>query len=242
MRNNCTQALALSVIGTAMLMLTSCAPLRPKATPRDEIIRDMQHDVQVRPDGSLIVKETIAIRTEGVLFKRGIWRNMYADRIGPHGTERLVFQLLDVSRDGENAPHEIRTESGGPRLYIGDDTPLPPGEHTFVIEFRVASWVDVHEEASELAWSLTDAGWPVPIETASATFVLPLNALPAVEQAQGADGPVSAGTKNLDIWVERGRFVRAQSRKRIPPGRILKVSVEWRSGPSSAPEYEENAR
>ncbi len=75
----------------------SCLLLSPLALPQAtppaaEEILDYHSDIRVQPDASLLVRETISVRSSGQLIKHGIYRDFptrYRDRLG----EQLCGQL-----------------------------------------------------------------------------------------------------------------------------------------------------
>ena len=71
------------------------------AARAEERILDFASHVQVRPDASLEVAETIAVTAEGNRIRHGIFRDFptrYRDRDGRE--RRVGFRVLAVTRDG----------------------------------------------------------------------------------------------------------------------------------------------
>ncbi|MCW8944754.1 MAG: DUF2207 domain-containing protein, partial [Sedimenticola sp.] len=71
-----------------------------------EAILDYFSDIQVQQDASMVVEESIQVRAEGNIIKRGIFRDFptdYSDRLGTR--YRVDFELLEVRRDGNPEPY-----------------------------------------------------------------------------------------------------------------------------------------
>ena len=67
------------------------------AVVADERILDYQSDIMIRADGSMLVTETIQVRSEGQKIRRGIYRDFptqYTDRLG--NRYKVGFNMLDV--------------------------------------------------------------------------------------------------------------------------------------------------
>jgi Predicted membrane protein (DUF2207) len=84
---------------TALLAL-ALAALPAAVTRADERILAWESDIQVRPDSTLEVTETLRMRAEGERIRRGIYRDFptrYTDRRGA----RVVtgFDVQGVTRD-----------------------------------------------------------------------------------------------------------------------------------------------
>ena len=90
----------------------------------EEILR-FHSDIHVQPDSSMQVVETILVRAEGGLMKRGIYRDFptdYRDRL--NNRIRVGFEVQSVVRDGVSEPFFIERQSNGVRVYIGNKNKL----------------------------------------------------------------------------------------------------------------------
>ena len=110
----------------------------PQATPPvAEEILDYHSDIRVQQDTSLLVQETIRVRSSGQLIKHGIYRDFptrYQDRLG----NRYVvnFQVLEARRDGQPESFHLKDVSNGERIYVGNENVLlSPGEYTYTLRY-----------------------------------------------------------------------------------------------------------
>ena len=141
----------------------------------DERILDYHSDIQILPDTSIEVHETIRVRSEGRSIRHGIFRDFpttYTDRVG--NPYRVGFELVDVRRDGQPEPYTQDGLSNGVRIKIGSaSTVLPPGEYIYEITYRAQRELGFFDGFDELYWNVTGIGWIFPIDKASATVTLP---------------------------------------------------------------------
>jgi len=73
-----------------------------------ETILDFHSEIQVLPDASLRVTETIRVRAEGQEIRRGIYRDFPTDYRDHRGNRyRVGFDLISVERDGTDRQNPI---------------------------------------------------------------------------------------------------------------------------------------
>jgi uncharacterized protein (TIGR04222 family) len=157
----------------------------------DERILDYFSDIDIHPDRSMTVVETIRVRAEGDQIRRGIYRDfptIYRDNYG----NRLVvdFEVLGVSRNGDPEPWFVNRRLNGARVYAGDaNRRIESGEHEYRIEYRTDWQLGFFETHDELYWNVNGNGWSFPVDAIGARIRLP--------DAIGADNMTIEG------WVGR---------------------------------------
>ncbi|HEY0165203.1 MAG TPA: DUF2207 domain-containing protein, partial [Sphingomicrobium sp.] len=158
-----------------MAVLAAVLLAVPSAATADERITRFVSDVQVRPDSSLDVTETIDVIGEGKQIRRGIFRDFPTRYKGRAGAQvRVGFTLGQVTRDGVSEPAAIEPISNGVRVRIGDaDKLLEHGQHRYVIRYRTTRQIGRFADYDELYWNATGTGWAFPIDLAEATITLP---------------------------------------------------------------------
>ncbi|HMB39229.1 MAG TPA: DUF2207 domain-containing protein [Wenzhouxiangellaceae bacterium] len=141
----------------------------------EERINRFASEIDIRPDGSLVVVETIDVQAEGQDIQRGIYRDfptVYRDALGNRVT--VPFEVAAVTRDGNAEPWHTENVTGGTRLYIGDaNTYLDPGEYSYRIEYTTDRQLGHFAEHDELYWNVTGNDWAFPIDRVEATVQLP---------------------------------------------------------------------
>ncbi|MEZ5660821.1 MAG: DUF2207 domain-containing protein [Burkholderiaceae bacterium] len=149
----------------------------------EEVIESFDSRVEVQADGDYIVTETITVRAEGLMIKRGIYRDFPTYTRLESGLIRSVgFSVEDIMRDGRDEPWHTERIEGGERIYIGDaDVYLDPGTYRYEIRYRTSGQLGHHDEFDEVYWNATGDRWAFPIEKARATIVLPPGAKPIRE-------------------------------------------------------------
>ncbi len=172
-------------------------------TQAAETILAFDSDIIIAEDASMIVTETIQVKTESNKIKRGIYRDFptdYQDRLG--NRYQVGFEILDVSRDGLSEPFHTEKRSNGIRIYIGDkDTLLPHDIYTYRLRYQTNRQLGFFQDFDELYWNVTGNDWQFPILKASATVHLPEFFFPDALQLQAYTGRTG----------EQGQNYRAES-------------------------------
>ena len=109
----------------------------PAAHAQTERILDFVSDVQLQPDSSLDVTETIRFEVQGTQIRHGIDRDFPTDYRGWWGSRSTTsFVLEEVLLDGDAVPTQLWRWENGVRIRIGDpDQLVPPGVHTYTIRY-----------------------------------------------------------------------------------------------------------
>jgi uncharacterized membrane protein YgcG len=142
----------------------------PALAASTEEIRTYNTQVEVRPDGTMRVTETIAYDF-GPQDRHGIIREIPA-RFHYDDLRDRVYPIEDVTvtRDGQPEPVERSSSAGGETLKIGDANRLITGVHTYVIGYTVQGALNHFADHEELYWNVVGSEWQVPILAATATI------------------------------------------------------------------------
>ncbi|HEY7758173.1 MAG TPA: DUF2207 domain-containing protein [Burkholderiales bacterium] len=201
-----------------------------------ERILSFDSRIEIRPEGSLIVTETLRVRAEGDRIRRGIFREfptLYTDRRGNRTT--VSFAPVSVRRDGAIEPYHTARRSNGVALYIGDkDRFLSPGEYTYEIRYRTDRQLGFFPEHDELYWNVTGVDWDFPIDAASAEVLLPAGASDESVRLEGYTGPMGAKWQNYRALLRDG-VARFETTRPLAPREGLTIVVMWPKGLVSAP-------
>jgi uncharacterized protein (TIGR04222 family) len=159
-----------AAFGIALPVLVIWASPAPAA----EHIASYRVGIEIEPDGSLQVAETIDYDF-GSTPHHGIFRDIptalrYDDRYD------RVFPLEVLSVDSATAPHQYEVEdiSGGlTRIKIGDPDQEISGEHTYGIRYSVVGALNAFGDHLELDWNAIGDRWDVGIDHATVTVRAP---------------------------------------------------------------------
>jgi len=182
----------------ALLSLLAVPLLAGNAYAVEEIL-DWHSEIAVETSGAMTVTETIQVRAEGNIIKRGIYRDFptkYKDRTG---NQILVdFTLLGVKKDGRPEPYHTKGLSNGIRIYAGkSDIFLKPSVYTYQIIYQTNRQLGYFEEHDELYWNVTGNGWEMPILKATASVTLPPTVPSNALQVAGYVGPQGSREQNV---------------------------------------------
>ncbi len=197
----------------------------------DERILSYHSDIEIRPDGSMLVEETIEVRAEGANIRRGIYRDFptdYTDRLG--NAYVVDFEVVSVRRNGELEDWHSEGRSNGVRVYIGSsDRLLPRGNHVYTLRYQTDRQLGFFDGHDELYWNVTGNGWAFPIDAASAAVSLPRPLAPEEARIEGYTGPMGSRGQDYTTAFESGRAVIRTSRA-LGGGEGLTVVVSFPKG------------
>jgi hypothetical protein len=197
----------------------------------------------VHPDGSLGVIERIAVDF-GPLQRHGIYRTIpvvYKRQVSeevPLSAGRVRFSL-DVREVTDAAGNALLYEVSGTQnkeIKIGDPDRTVTGDQTYVIDYTLSGGLGFFEEFDELYWQVTGTRWPVPIEHASATVLLPPDlALAFADSAPWqarcyAGGPESTSDAGCTAAYEPPGTYRFETVGALIAGQGLTLAAGWPKG------------
>ncbi len=211
-------ALAASGLAVALLL-----PLAPGAAGAERI---RSFDVTIELDGSdgFLVDEEIVYDFEGER-RRGIFRDIPV-RYG-RGRSPDYRIVLDVERvtdeRGQDRPFRVEGSGADRRIRVGRADVFLEGVQTYRIRYRVRRavlWFDDHDQ---IYWNATGTAWPVPIDRARATVVLPVAVSGGIRVGcfTGPQGAVQSDCR-ADAGSEVAGF---ESARPLGPGEGLSIVV-----------------
>ena len=218
-------------------------------------ITDFHADYVVHPDGSLGVIERIVVDFDG-LERHGIYRAIeviYKRQVSekvPLSAGRVRFSL-DVrgitDGGGSPVPYEI---SGiqEKEIRIGDPDRTVSGRQVYVIDYALSGGLGFFEEFDELYWQVTGTRWPVPIEHASATVLLPPDLAAAFADSAPwqarcyAGGPESTSDAGCTATYEPPGTYRFETVTPLFAGQGLTLGAGWPKGVIPPPPITQRAQ
>jgi uncharacterized membrane protein YgcG len=205
----------------------------------DERILSFVSDIQVQPNGDLLVTETIGIEAEGNQFRHGLRRDIPTTR--RDGNEvKVGFTVQQVTRDG--APEPFTTEQVGDEIEVRigrADQLLSHGLHEYAIRYLTTRQIGFFADFDELYWNVTGNGWAFPIDQAEARITLPAEV--AFLQSAAYTGPRGATGKDAAVIAQRPGYIAFRTTAPLPPHNGLTVAASWPKGVVTAPPNPSNA-
>lgn len=135
-----------------------------------EQIEQFSSSAVVKEDSSVLVTETIVVRSNEDKIRRGIFRELPYKGVSD-------YKIVSVSRDGKAEPYSVQKSSSEKTIYIGDsDKLLPAGRYIYTLSYIVQGAVRFQTEFDELYWNVTGNAWKFPIQSASFRLSLPQGA------------------------------------------------------------------
>jgi uncharacterized membrane protein len=180
---------------------------------RTLVIERFNAVIEVSPDGSIVVDETIEPRFTGSW--NGIFRTIPIEYRTPQG---LNYTLrLEIESITDAAGQKLKYESSRERHYRKLKIWVPgavDSTRTVKLRYRVSNGLRFFDEHDELYWNVTGDEWEVPIESASAHVRLPAGVSGVRATAfRGAYGSteqsgVTVVADGVDVQTARGLGMR----------------------------------
>lgn len=195
--------LIVSLIGWALLVTSlACA---------QERVLHFKSSLVLQANHTIDVTETITVLSAGINIKHGIFRTL------PLNDINLNYEIVTCTRNGLEEPYSIQRNKNLFSIKIGNDL-LEPGEHTYVIMYRV------YREANTFnpfQWSVTGS-WDFSIDSVEV-------------EIRAADGKLtgfktsleSAATCNCSFETAENTYGRVILNERLKPGDDLLLHVNW---------------
>jgi len=135
-------------------------------------IRDFHAELDVLPDSSLDVTETIQVDFTGA--RNGIYRTIPVEYEGPGGFNYSLFLTDITATDSDGASLRIEKQRHAGNLQLKFHVPAAEDtSRNISLHYRVRDGLRFFEDHDELYWNVTGTGWDVLIESASAHVILP---------------------------------------------------------------------
>jgi hypothetical protein len=205
---------------------------------RELHIRSFHADLDVLPDSTLSVTETI--RVEFVGSWNGLVRTIPVEYAGPGGFNYSLF-ISDVgATEGSGAggaPLRIEKLRQGGNLEFKVYVPNASDVTRVVsLHYRVQNALRFFDDHDELYWNVTGNDWPVPIEAAGAHVTLPAG----ITGLHAADYTGVYASRSQDAVVEvLGSNVDVRANLSLAFGEGLTIVVGWDKGFVHSPDTTE---
>ncbi|MCL5260985.1 MAG: DUF2207 domain-containing protein [Gammaproteobacteria bacterium] len=222
----------LFIIGAIFILLFSSAGFAAPAQIDAPVIKSFKSLIEVKPDASQLVTETINITTDGELIKHGIYRDfptVYPKNDGKK--HRVSFKVVAATLDDKPVAFHTERLANGVRIYLGSsNTYLPKGNYSFALTYSTSGQIGFFNDHDELYWNVTGNGWVFPIENVEAFVKLP----------EGAYQNITDFTAFTGVFGDRGQHYRASlqqdgsvafiTTKALAPYQGLTIVVGWKKG------------
>jgi uncharacterized membrane protein len=211
-------------------VLTAFIWLAAIAATRAWEIADFSADIQIKPDSSLEITESIVADFTGE-SRHGIYRTIpvtYRDKYGNALALRLT--VTEVT-DADAHPYQFveTRERRYRKLRIGSPDSTVTGQKVYRIRYHVERAVTFFEDHDELYWNVTGNEWPEPIRRAAVTVHLPAAAGANKLSALAFTGAYGATTGDAAIKTDEQAF-HYQTRRGLGSLEGLTIVAGWPKG------------
>lgn len=201
------------------------------AQARDWHISQFRDTIVVAPDGSMEVNEHITLVFSGRF--NGIHRFIPTEYKGDYGSNYTLF--IDVTSVTDESGQPLKFETSHKKGLRALKIYIPGAEDTsktVTIRYRVRNGIRYFEDHDELYWNITGTEWPVSIDAASASVMLPSAATGV--RARGFTGGYGSRSEDLSVTVN-GNAVGAQTNNPLSIREGLTLVVVLNKGAIAQP-------
>jgi hypothetical protein len=214
------------------------ATMAAPASARELRIRNFHSELDVMPDSSLDVVETIRVEFTGSW--QGLYRTIPVEYPGPGGFNySLMLEAISAQEEGDATGTALRIDKRRQGANLELKIYVPGADNvtrTIALHYRVRNGLRYFADHDELYWNVTGTDWDVPIEAASAHVVLP----PGITGLHAADYSGAFGSRAQDAQVESlGSNVDVRSVRPLAFHEGLTVVVGWDKGFVHVPDASE---
>jgi len=206
-------------------------------------IPSIQVLMQVQPDSSIIVTETITADFTGDPH-HGIYREIPLSVRDHWGNNwRLRFDLMDVT-DANGAKLQVKaTMKPGGRVHvrIGSPYTMVDNLRVYVIRYKLLRAVHYFELHDEIYWNAIGHEWEVPIEDASCTVILPSDVPAGRIRTASYTGMYGSTLSEAQSEVRGRRQASFWMNRPVSPGEAMTIVVGWPKGIVKQPSFAQAA-
>lgn len=174
------------------------------AAERQLHIRSFAMEAEVNRDGSMQIRETLAVHFDGAW--NGLRRQIPELARRPGGLEPLGLTLIGAE-DGQGYPYRVEsTAAQGQRTWRIFVPGAQDATHTIVLRYRVRHGVRFYPDHDEVNWNVTGNAWETPIERVRARVQLPdgvsgvhAAATTGLRGATGRDARLQIGPQQVTV-------------------------------------------
>lgn len=195
-----------------------------------EEILNYDVEIHITESNRIKVKETIRVRAEGNLIRRGIFRSIPIIRPDENGNnEPAPIDIISVKKNGKQEEYHIEKNRQQLVVYMGnEDELIEPGIYTYELQYNAKNQIGFFDEYDELYWNVIGHEWSFPVLNHSAVIYLPEGA----EYLQGAcyTGSVRSTMSDCTLSLNADGAIVLQGNRKLSAYEGSTVSVAWPKG------------
>ncbi|MBL1280897.1 MAG: DUF2207 domain-containing protein [Fluviicola sp.] len=193
-----------------------------------EKVLNFHSNIEILANNHVRVSETIKVVVKGIVFKRGIFREIPLSYDYKGGNVHVGFDLLSVKKEGEEENYFTKKKDNGIIIYVGnEDVFLKEGVYTYEIVYEVSDVLLYNEEFDEFYWNVNGNGWEVQMDKLSATIIYPKGA--ELIQYDGYTGQFGENNKDFETKTNDNSITYTFTKK-VGYKEGLSVAVAWEKG------------
>ncbi len=142
--------------------------------PALEHIPYLRSDLEVLPDGTLKIEETVVVVADGNKLKGGLTKPLpkYAFAMDNSRT-KIDYSIIDVQINGQEFPYKITEGENAFYMVPKAGQILESGVYTYTFHYLAHHILTSSEDIKNLYWDVTGSSWNLVISRVAATITLP---------------------------------------------------------------------
>ena len=192
---------------------------------RGEHITFFDVEVELLKSGDVQVRETITIKDGPNQSRRGIFRDLPAEKYNADFdvVEQVNYRMQSILRNGKPEKYLEQRLGKAWQWRIGDaEVYLPNGTHTYTLQYLVENEIRYRENFDELLWNVTGNYWNYPVAKARVRVSVPQEA--NVLEYTANTGRIGEGGQNFTSQ-RRGNEIIFETQRPLQSGEGLTVSI-----------------
>jgi len=223
------RAFACAVARTLVLLVFGLTVVATGQGPAwaQEAVLDYQTEIDVEPNGDLLVTEISKVRAESNQIRTTFDRELPLDFRAPDGqVVSTDIEILGASRNGTTA--EVSAVPRGDVLHVAIGDPnvaLRAGEYVFRLRYRCRGQILHDGKRALLYWRSEHGGWALPVAAANVVVRLPRPA--AFSAIQAFIGDATAPQASYSASVTAPGQLRIVAEQPLAPGHQLMIAAAF---------------
>jgi len=143
-------------------------------TPALEHIPYLRSDLEILPDGTLKIEETVVVVADGNKLKNGLTKALPKYAFSKENSRNKIdYTIIGVQINGQDFPYKLTEEDNMFYMIPKDQQLLESGVYTYTFHYLAHHILTSFEDTQNLYWNVTGSSWNLVISRVAATITFP---------------------------------------------------------------------
>lgn len=187
---------------------------------QDFVIKNLDVDIQMLKNGTLIVSENYDIYFYEK--RRGIFRDIPFEFETENGT-KIRTELSNIVVP--NHKNQVKRKKGIANIRIGDPNKYITGDQHYEIRYQVARPFVRYEDRTEVLWNISGHHWPTQIQKFSYSFSLPDDFIMPDQDIRILTGKLGQEDLGITSFQKSGRTISGTTSRPLDTGEGVTLAL-----------------